>query len=69
MADELVPDGLLEPGELVLLVFNASDPKGFKTTTHSRMIVEIKLPQGATVTVERTVPPKLDSSYVDLNIG
>ncbi|MEM4685436.1 MAG: archaellin/type IV pilin N-terminal domain-containing protein [Sulfolobales archaeon] len=63
-------DELLEPGEIVLLVFNASDKDGgFKTVAYSRIIVEIKPPQGATVTVERVVPPKLDSEYVDLDIG
>ncbi len=63
-------DELLEPGEIVLLVFNASDKDGgFKTVAYSRIIVEIKPPQGASVTVERVVPPKLDSEYVDLDIG
>ena len=63
-------DELLEPGEIVLLVFNASNKDGgFKTVAYSRIIVEIKPPQGASVTVERVVPPKLDSEYVDLDIG
>ncbi|MEM3983069.1 MAG: archaellin/type IV pilin N-terminal domain-containing protein [Sulfolobales archaeon] len=58
-------DELLEPGEIVLLVFKA--PSG--TGAYSRIIVEIKPPQGSTVTIERIVPPKLDSGYVDLDIG
>jgi len=58
-------DNLLEPGEIVLLVFKV--PSG--TGPYSRIIVEIKPPQGATVTVERVVPPKIDSAYVDLDIG
>jgi len=58
-------DNLLEPGEVVLLVFEA--PSG--TAPYSRIIVEIKPPQGASVTVERVVPPKIDSDYVDLDIG
>ncbi|MEM4921317.1 MAG: archaellin/type IV pilin N-terminal domain-containing protein [Candidatus Nezhaarchaeales archaeon] len=58
-------DELLEPGEIVLLVFKA--PEG--TGAYSRIIVEIKPPQGSTVTIERIVPPKLDSDYVDLDIG
>ena len=58
-------DELLEPGEIVLLVFKA--PSG--TGAYSRIIVEIKPPQGSTVTIERIVPPKLDSDYVDLDIG
>ncbi len=62
-------DNLLEPGEIVLLVFNASDTSSFNTTAYSRIIVEIKPPQGASVTVERVVPPKIDSDYVDLDIG
>ncbi|MEM4018312.1 MAG: archaellin/type IV pilin N-terminal domain-containing protein, partial [Sulfolobales archaeon] len=52
-------DELLEPGEIVLLVFKA--PSG--TGAYSRIIVEIKPPQGSTVTIERIVPPKLDSDY------
>ncbi|MDW8083030.1 MAG: archaellin/type IV pilin N-terminal domain-containing protein [Sulfolobales archaeon] len=60
-----VGDELLEPGEIVLLVFKAPDDTG----AYSRIIVEIKPPQGSTVTVERIVPPKLDSAYVDLDIG
>ena len=63
--DEDRPDELLEPGEIVLLVFKA--PSG--TGAYSRIIVEIKPPQGSTVTIERIVPPKLDSDYVDLDIG
>ncbi|MEM0352768.1 MAG: hypothetical protein QW459_07285, partial [Sulfolobales archaeon] len=63
--DEDEPDELLEPGEIVLLVFKA--PEG--TGAYSRIIVEIKPPQGSTVTIERIVPPKLDSDYVDLDIG
>lgn len=62
-------DELIEPGEVVLLVFSASDGNSFNTTAYSRIIVEIKPPQGATITIERVVPPKLDSSYVDLDIG
>ena len=58
-------DNLLEPAEIVLLVFKA--PGG--TVPYSRIIVEIKPPQGASVTVERVVPPKIDSGYVDLDIG
>lgn len=58
-------DELLEPGEIALLVFKA--PSG--TGAYSRIIVEIKPPQGSTVTIERIVPPKLDSTYVDLDIG
>ena len=58
-------DNLLEPGEIVLLVFKA--PTG--TGPYSRIIVEIKPPQGASITVERIVPPKIDSTYVDLDIG
>lgn len=58
-------DNLLEPGEIVLLVFKV--PSG--TGPYSRIIVEIKPPQGATVTVERVVPPKIDSTYVDLDVG
>lgn len=58
-------DNLLEPGELVLLVFKA--PNG--TGPYSRIIVEIKPPHGSTVTIERVVPPKIDSDYVDLDIG
>jgi len=58
-------DNLLEPGEIVLLAFKA--PSG--TGPYSRIIVEIKPPQGATVTVERVVPPKIDSAYVDLDVG
>jgi len=61
-------DNLLELGEVVLLVFNASDTS-FTTVPYSRIIVEIKPPQGASVTVERVVPPKIDSDYVDLDIG
>ncbi|MDW7969312.1 MAG: archaellin/type IV pilin N-terminal domain-containing protein [Sulfolobales archaeon] len=69
--DESSGDELLEPGEIVLLVFNASSGTAgeFNTTAYSRIIVEVKPPQGATITVERTVPPKLDSAYVDLDIG
>ncbi|MEM0454090.1 MAG: archaellin/type IV pilin N-terminal domain-containing protein [Sulfolobales archaeon] len=67
--DESTGDELLEPGEIVLLVFNASNSEIFNTTAYSRIIVEIKPPQGATVTIERVVPPKLDSEYVDLDIG
>jgi len=63
--DEDRPDELLEPGEIVLLVIKA--PSG--TGAYSRIIVEIKPPQGSTVTIERIVPPKLDSDYVDLDIG
>ncbi|MCX8185803.1 MAG: hypothetical protein N3G48_01685 [Sulfolobales archaeon] len=64
-------DELLEPGEIVLLVFRASSGAAnqFNTTAYSRIIVEVKPPQGATITVERTVPPKLDSEFVDLDIG
>jgi len=58
-------DNLLEPGEVALLVFKA--PTG--TGPYSRIIVEIKPPQGASITVERIVPPKIDSTYVDLDIG
>lgn len=58
-------DNLLEPGEIVLLVFKAPANTG----PYSRIIVEIKPPQGASVTVERVVPPKIDSTYVDLDIG
>lgn len=63
--DEKTPDNLLESGEIVLLVFRA--PTG--TGPYSRIIVEIKPPQGATITIERIVPPKIDSDYVDLDIG
>ncbi len=63
--DEETPDNLLESGEIVLLVFKA--PTG--TGPYSRIIVEIKPPQGATITIERIVPPKIDSDYVDLDIG
>jgi len=66
--DTTTGDNLLEPGEIVLLVFNASDTS-FTTVPYSRIIVEIKPPQGASVTVERVVPPKIDSDYVDLDIG
>ncbi len=62
-------DELLEPGEIVLLVFNATESGKFNTTPYSRIIVEIKPPQGASVTIERIVPAKLDSEYVDLDIG
>jgi len=58
-------DNLLEPGEIVLLVFKAPANTG----PYSRIIVEIKPPQGASITVERIVPPKIDSTYVDLDIG
>lgn len=61
-------DELLEPGEIVLLVFNATGDS-FNTVPYSRMVVEIKPPQGASVTIERIVPAKLDSEYVDLDIG
>jgi len=63
--EDTIGDNLLEPGEVVLLVFEA--PSG--TAPYSRIIVEIKPPQGASVTVERVVPPKIDSDYVDLDIG
>ncbi|MCC6047138.1 MAG: flagellin [Desulfurococcaceae archaeon] len=63
--DATTGDNLLEPGEIVLLVFKA--PTG--TGPYSRIIVEIKPPQGASITVERVVPPKIDSTYVDLDIG
>jgi len=63
--DTTTGDNLLEPGEIVLLVFKA--PTG--TGPYSRIIVEIKPPQGASITVERVVPPKIDSTYVDLDIG
>jgi flagellin FlaB len=58
-------DNLLEPGEIALLVFKAPANTG----PYSRIIVEIKPPQGASITVERIVPPKIDSDYVDLDIG
>ena len=63
--DETTPDNLLEPGEIVLLVFKV--PSG--TGPYSRILVEIKPPQGASITVERIVPPKIDSTYVDLDVG
>jgi flagellin FlaB len=63
--DETTGDNLLEPGERVLLVFKAPANTG----PYSRIIVEIKPPQGASITVERVVPPKIDSTYVDLDIG
>jgi len=63
--DETTGDNLLEPGEIVLLVFKAPSNTG----PYSRILVEIKPPQGASVTVERVVPPKIDSTYVDLDIG
>jgi flagellin FlaB len=63
--DEDTGDNLLEPGEIVLLVFKAPANTG----PYSRIIVEIKPPQGASITVERVVPPKIDSTYVDLDIG
>ena len=63
--DTTTGDNLLEPGEIVLLVFKAPANTG----PYSRIIVEIKPPQGASITVERIVPPKIDSDYVDLDIG
>jgi flagellin FlaB len=63
--DTTTGDNLLEPGEIVLLVFKAPANTG----PYSRIIVEIKPPQGASITVERVVPPKVDSTYVDLDIG
>jgi flagellin FlaB len=63
--DATTGDNLLEPGEIVLLVFKAPADTG----PYSRIIVEIKPPQGASITVERVVPPKIDSTYVDLDIG
>jgi flagellin FlaB len=63
--DTTTGDNLLEPGEIVLLVFKAPANTG----PYSRIIVEIKPPQGASITVERVVPPKIDSTYVDLDIG
>jgi flagellin FlaB len=63
--DTTTGDNLLEPGEIVLLVFKAPTNTG----PYSRIIVEIKPPQGASITVERIVPPKIDSTYVDLDIG
>ncbi len=58
---------LLEPGEvgLLIVVFNES----LNVNAYSRIVVEIKPPEGSVLTVERVVPPSLTSQYVNLDIG
>ncbi len=69
--DESTGDNLLEPGEIVLLVAKVSEGTkgGFNTTAYSRLIIEIKPPAGSVLTVERVIPPKLDTDYVNLDVG
>lgn len=57
-------DNVLDPGEKVILVifFTPSDaPKSYDMTK-----VEIKVPIGAALTVERSIPPSLTQTIVDL---
>ncbi len=61
-------NNLLESGEIALLVIKF-DEQGISVSAYSRIIVEIKPPEGSVVTVERTVPPMLTSQYVNLDIG
>lgn len=63
-------NNLLEPGEIALLIVKFDNSAtGISVGAYSRIVVEIKPPEGSVITIERTVPPMLTSEFVNLDIG
>lgn len=63
---QVTADTVLEAGEKAQIVVNltadASDTTKLKTalTKNTRFIIEVKPPEGAVLTIERTIPPAID---------
>jgi len=58
-------DTVLDPGEKVMLLIYYND-SSYRPTSYDIIKAEFKVPIGAPLTIERTVPPSLTQEIVDL---
>ncbi|MCD6084088.1 MAG: hypothetical protein J7J20_00955, partial [Desulfurococcales archaeon] len=58
-------DTVLDPGEKVMLLVYYND-SSYRPTSYDVIKAEFKVPIGAPLTIERTVPPSLTQEIVDL---